>query len=61
VLVAGGCLSAPLLAYGINEISDLLFPFLLVISLPMVALGGYQLLRSGGQRDEIISERPHRQ
>src|SRR2546423_11316384 len=61
VLVAGGCLSAPLLAYGINEISDLLFPFLLVITLPMVALGWYQLLRSGGQRDEIISERPHRQ
>ena len=46
VLVAGGCLSAPLLAYGINQISDLLFPFLLVITLPMVALGWYQLLRS---------------
>jgi hypothetical protein len=44
VLVAGGCLSAPLLAYGINEISDMLFPFLFVITLPMVALGGYQLL-----------------
>src|SRR3954452_1787182 len=52
VLVAGGCLSAPLLAYGINEISDMLFPFLLVITLPMVALGGYQLLWSGGQRDD---------
>jgi hypothetical protein len=49
VLVVGGCLSAPLLAYGINQISDFLFPFLLVITLPMVALGGYQLLRSGGQ------------
>jgi hypothetical protein len=61
VLVAGGCLSAPLLAYGINQISDLLFPFLLVITLPMVALGWYQLLRSGGQLDEIILERPHRQ
>jgi hypothetical protein len=56
VLVAGGCLSAPLLAYGINEISDLLFPFLLVITLPMVALGGYQLLLISAPDSSFSSE-----